>query len=86
MVKPKRKLNLTIAADIIEQAKAVAEFRGQSLSELVQDFLTQLAANSTRSGHEWLSSFHAKHLRKSYREPSDKQLGRLKKKIGSKHA
>jgi len=81
----KRKVNLTVNADLFQLAKQVAEIRGRSLSGLVEEFLSELVRQGGQPGEDWLAAFHAKYLPKHHREPSDRKMDRLRAGLIEKH-
>ena len=82
----KRKINLTVAENRSEKAKQVAEQRGESLSQLVEDFLATIVAESFDgplssaiiSKANWLGNFHRRYLRSDFQEPTDRQIDQIK--------
>ena len=70
----KKKVNLTIREDLLEKAKNLAEFRGESLSSLVEDFLSKLVSDSGCKSGDWLADFYAKYLPKGHQEPTDSDI------------
>lgn len=82
---PKKKVNLTIDEDVLAKAKRLVEHRGESLSSLVEDFLSRITHDASLSEDNWLTAFHKKHLPKNYREPTDKDIKKLREERLLKH-
>ncbi len=69
----KKKVNLTIDEGLLDKAKRLAEFRGDSLSSLVEEFLAKLVSETEESEADWVSLFHRKYLGKT-KEPTDGEV------------
>ena len=80
---PKKKVNLTISGEILENARRVAEERGESLSSIVEDFLFRLSADMKSKGISWLDEFQQRYAPKH--ELSDQEVDALKKARAKRH-
>lgn len=74
MALTKRKVNLTINDGILDRARSVCESRGESLSQVVEDFLAKLVSEEEFVGRDWLEAFHKRYLPPGFKEPSDEEL------------
>lgn len=82
----KKKLNLTINPDLLEQARQVAEADGSSISSLVEDFLGRLVADHMSGEADWLTGFHRKYLGKNHKEPSAAEIKRIRQQRLGKYS
>jgi hypothetical protein len=83
----KRRVNLTIDANVLRRARRVARQRHTSISQLVEDLLEPLVAEPPAREPEDFVEKWAGNLRLAPRDPSDPRREHLWKKYGlTKHA
>jgi len=82
----KRRVNLTIDADVIRRARRVARQRHTSVSQLVEDLLSRVAEPSAREPEDFVEKW-AGNLTLAPRDPRDPRREHLWKKYGlTEHA
>lgn len=64
------KLTLSIDQEIIEQAKQYAKLQGRSLSNIIEEYLKSISANSSKNKKQELSKL-VKELKGAIKLPTD---------------
>lgn len=85
----KQRINITLDKDIIRQIFLFAKRSKRSVSSIIESQLRKIISaskvvdknlNTFSDDHDWLDTFHEKHLKKGFKEPTDSDLQKMRTK------